>query len=456
MARRRLEERFRENLRALGVADRPHRLLVALSGGRDSVVLLHLLRFSTQGLPLTLAAAHLDHAMREGSDADARWAAGLCRAWDVPFHEERCREPPRGEAEARRTRYAFLRRLRASTGSDLVATAHHADDQAETVLFRILRGTGLPGLAGITGRTDAGLLRPLLPFWRREVAEYAARWGLRWREDPGNRLPLYARNRIRLDLLPRIERTLAPQARRSLVRLADLAREAEQGWDAVVDRAAEALARPADGAVLLARHELREYDSAVASRVLRKLLRRFGIVLGRTGTRTALQFITHAESGRELRLPGGVRILAEFEAARIERVAPAPVDRPLEIPLCAQGAEFSGTAEIGGRRRRVRAWAGSPAEAPHARWRVAIDPAAVRFPLVLRGRRAGDRVRTAGGTKTLKKLFIERRVPRSARARVPVFADATGAVLWVALSGVPAELAPADGNPAFTLAILDD
>jgi tRNA(Ile)-lysidine synthase len=456
MARGRMEDRFRENLRALGVADRPHRLLVALSGGRDSVVLLHLLRFSTGGFPLTLAAAHLDHAMREGSDADARWAAGLCRAWDVPFHEERCREPPRGEAAARRARYAFLRRVRDRTGSDLVATAHHADDQAETVLFRILRGTGLPGLAGIAGRTDAGLLRPLLPFWRREIAEYAARRGLRWRDDASNRIPLYARNRIRLGLLPRIERTIAPEARRSLVRLADLAREAEQGWDAAVERAAAALARPADGAVLLARHELRAYDSALASRVLRKLLRRFGIVLDRTGTRTALQFITDAESGRELRLPGGVRILAEFETARIERAAPAPMDRPLAIPLCEPGAEFSGTAEIGGRRRRVRAWAGSAAEAPHARWRVAIDPAAVRFPLLLRGRRAGDRVRTAGGTKTLKKLFIERRVPRSARARVPVLADATGAVLWVALSGVPAEPAPADGDLAFTLAILDD
>ncbi|HEX8271411.1 MAG TPA: tRNA lysidine(34) synthetase TilS [Longimicrobiaceae bacterium] len=446
-----LRERFRAELDALGVG-RGTRLLVALSGGCDSVVLLHLLRGCAAEAEIGLHAAHLDHAMRPGSEADARWVAGLCAAWGVPLASERLERAPRSEAEARAARYAFLRRAAAEAGAELVATAHHADDQAETVLFRVLRGSGVSGLAGIAPRSG-GLVRPLLPFWRRELRACAREAGLRWREDPSNRGGDPVRNRIRHRLLPWAEREVAPGARRNLVRLAELARADERAWKARLEAAERDAARREGDALVLARGHFAAYDSATATRLLRKLLRQFGVVLDRTGTRLALQFITGAPSGREIRVAGGLRLAAEFDRVRVERAgAEAGGDAPLTVP--AEPGSGAGEAVVGGRRFRVE-WTAGPAGAPPGGERAAAFSRA-ELPLVVRGWRPGDRIRTPGGTKTLKKLFAERRVPRSARSRVAVVADAAGRVLWVV--GVQRSRGPGSppGEPAIFLSILDD
>ena len=424
-----LVRRFRRRLRALGLARGRAHVLVAVSGGVDSVALLHLLRFRAADLGILLSAAHFDHAMREGSDADARWVKGLCAAWDVPLALGRASRPLRTEAEARELRYAFLHDVADQAGATHLATAHHADDQAETVLFRVLRGTGIAGLGGIADfDPETRLLRPLLPFWRSEIEAYARRSRLRWREDPTNRSAGPARNRVRNELLPLIERTLAPGARRSLVRLAALARDDEAAWERALGGAMDEVASEEGGAVVLVRPALAAYDSAIAARLLRSVLRRFGIVPGRTGTRTALRFICTAPSGRTLELPGGLRIATEFDRARIER-APAEATPPDE-PLLIDGGEGRGAFRLGGEARTAewRRWDGRTPDGDA----VVVPLAGARFPLTLRGWRPGDRVRTPGGTKTLKKLFGEARIPRSARARVPVLADAAGTILWVA------------------------
>src|SRR5215213_3871958 len=331
-------------------------LLAAVSGGADSVVLLHLLRFE---LGAAVTAAHFDHTMRPGSAADAAWVKGLCAAWGVPLVGVRAERPPRSEAEAREARYAFLEEARERAGAEWIATAHHADDQAETVLFRVLRGTGVAGLAGIAP-VDAArrLVRPLLSFRRAELRRYARRHRLRWREDPSNASADPARNRIRLELLPRIERTLAPGAAAALARLAELAREDEAAWESVLAAEIAALAREEEGALILVRERLSGYDSAVAARLLRGLLRRLGVVPDRDGTRSALRFIRTAPSGRVLTLSGGVTIATEFGEARIQRVSPPPLP---DAPLAIDRERGSGSCRIGGRELRV-AWrpAGEP------------------------------------------------------------------------------------------------
>lgn len=448
---RSLDDRFRESLRALGVARGAH-VLAAVSGGADSVALLHLLRFVAADLALTISAAHFDHAMRGDSAADAAWVEGLCSAWGVPIARARADRPLRSEAEAREARYAFLADARERVGADWIATAHHADDQAETVLFRVLRGTGPAGLAGIAPvDAERRLLRPLLPFRRRELRRHARSHGLRWREDPTNAAADPARNRIRLQLLPAIEHAVAPGAAAALARLAELAREDEAAWERVMAGEIEALAREEEGALVLVRERLAGYDSPVAARLLRGLLRRLGAVPDRDGTRSALEFLRTAPSGRELRLPGGVRIATEFGWARLERIAPPPLP---DAPLAISGERGAGRCRLGGRDLRV-AWrpAGEapPADGACAESFAVADDA---WPLLLRGRLPGDRVRTPAGTRTLKRLFTDRRVPRAARARTPVLADARGRVLWVAgvARGAPP---PAPGEPGLTLEIAD-
>lgn len=446
-------KRFAEHWRRLAPGEGAP-VLVACSGGLDSVVLLYLLRFHAHPPPATVTAAHLDHGMRAASAADADWVAGLCAAWNIPLWRERLASPPRSEADARAQRYERLEHARRAVDADWIATAHHADDQAETVLFRVVRGTGLDGLRGIPERDPhRHLLRPLLPFWRTEIVAFARSAGLRWREDTSNRRLAHTRNRLRHQILPALERYVAPGARRSLVRLAAAASEAADRTDAVVLPLVANVPEP-DGTFLLARSTFAGYDAGVAAGVLRQILRRFDVVLDRVGTRSAIEFISQAASGREMQLPRGVRIVVEFDTARIGRAATPPPDRPLVVPD-APHEPFTGSVCLAGRRFTVHLQR-SAANAERRADGAVLLHGRLRFPLRLRAWQPGDRIRSGGYTRRLKTLFAQQRVGRSARAAVPVLVDAAGHVLWVAGIACADAVAPQAGGPAFLLQVTDD
>ena len=457
MSEKPLALRFQENLGSLRVGEEPTRFVVAFSGGLDSTVLLHLLRFHGRAAEVT--AAHFDHRMRADSGADARWAEGLCRAWGVPLHLGSAARELRGEDDARRARYEFLFGVKQRVGASWLVTAHHADDQAETVLFRALRGTGVAGLAGIPARSRRGLLRPLLPFWREELESYAVAHALSWRNDPTNETLGPVRNRIRHLLLPQIEREIAPGARRNLVSLASLARQTESALRREVGRAWAASVRREAGEFVLVRGTLGEYHPAVATRVLRRVLRRLGGSLGGAGTRSLLLFITDAPSGRTMHLPGGLRATTEFELARIGAAGDRlPTDQVAAVPRPAPGDAFATHLRLAGQGYRVvvREESGSDQDADRdAIWRARLSIPASRFPLLLRSRQPGDRVRTTGGTKSLKKLMIERRIPRRDRDRRPVLVDADQAVVWVAGIGGLAD-SPGPDDIELNIAVYDD
>lgn len=444
-----LADRLRAHLDAASLIPGGTAVVVALSGGLDSVVLLHLLRFPLRDRVGPLSAAHLDHAMRDGSDADARWVSGLCRAWELPLVQHRAHPPPRSEAEARDARYAFLDDV--APPDALLATAHHADDQAETVLFRLARGTGLRGLRGIAPRRGR-IVRPLLPFPRAMLEEYGVRARLGWRTDPTNVDLGFARNRIRHRVMPELERA-RPGAARALAAAASHARSAEAALEELVGRIEEEVALDADAVrATLARDALLAYHPHLQARVLRRLLRRYGAAPGRAGTRAALEFITSGLSGGSLDLPAGVRLERDFDRIRIAAPrsgafqAGAEVeDTLLEIAGPDAGA---GVAILAGRRLDVR-WGEVPGERDVA----SISVATPRFPLLLRRWRPGDRIRLAYGTKKLKKLFAERRLDRRERSRVPVLVDGAGRVLWVV--GLARAAGVGGGGDGFHIAVRD-
>jgi tRNA(Ile)-lysidine synthase len=403
-------------------------VLVALSGGLDSLVLLHLLR-SLPGLPeMDVRAAHFDHAMRPESGEDARWVEGVCLEWDVPLDVGRAHVPPTSEDEARQLRYEFLLGIKDETGARLLLTAHHADDQAETVLFRIFRGTGLAGLAGIPRRRSPGIFRPLLPFRRSTLEEYAAVHGIRPREDPSNEDRSIPRNFLRHEVLPRVEREVAPGAMESLRRLARLARENERAWESLLPGILKGMERESDRGIVVIRSALLAYHPAVRARVLRHLLRRQGLTLSETGTRRLLECTRGGSSGRVHQLPGGHRFCREFDTFLL-----AVGDGPGEdIPLVISTPEAgSGEARVGGCRVEV-SWGSVRNDEVESELR--LDPEKLAFPLWIRGWVPGDRISLPYGGKKLKKLFREVGVPAGARGRIPVLVDARGRVLWV--SGV--------------------
>lgn len=422
-----LRARFRAALAAGGQSPEDH-WLVAVSGGLDSVVLLHLLRF---GAPPSarLTVAHFDHAMRAGSDADAAWVLGLAAAWGLRVRVGRASAGLSSEAQAREARYAFLDAARRESGARLVLTAHHADDQAETVLFRALRGTGRAGLAGMASCRGA-VFRPLLAFWREELEAYARSNRLGWREDATNASLGYARNALRHVVLPDVERLVAPGARRALVRLADLAREDEAGWESILPGVLEPLAlEERHGVVWANRAALAALHPAVRARVLRTVAARVGASLDEAATKRVVAFVATARSGQSVELGGGFAVRVELDRVAVTVSIGAPADRPLTIADVGPGA---GRALLAGRDVNV-AW--GPDDAGVGRLGAHFDPSQLRFPLLVRARLPGDRMRLrAGGklvTKKVKKLLLERRVPGPERRSVPLVVDAEGDVLWI-------------------------
>lgn len=441
---RSLADRFRAALAEDRVIVAGERVLVSLSGGLDSTVLLHLLRF-TPGLPsLEVHAAHLDHRMRPGSVEDAHWVKGLARAWRVPLVSRAVARPPANETEARRARYRFLEEARTGTGCQWVVTAHHADDQAETVAYRMLRGTGLAGLAGIPRTREPGLYRPLLPFWKRELAAYASASRLRHRTDPTNRSAEVPRNVVRRELLPLAEERVAPGARRALHRLARLAGEESRLWGAVLPTLLAGLSvRRTEERVSFSRHAFLQCDPLVRARLIRELAAESGAHLEARGTALASEFASSAGSGRSIDLPGGAVLSRAYErlviarGARIAGAHPPHGSRFVAVPAPGEGAA---EGRSGGAAFLARWSTRGPVGGE------GLSIPALRFPILFRSWRPGDRIRLTAGTRKLKKVFGEARVPRPARARRPVLADAGGRILWVpgVARSVEARPAPQD------------
>jgi tRNA(Ile)-lysidine synthase len=412
------------------------------------MVLLHLRRFTPDLPELDLVVAHLDHAMRQGSGEDAEWLRGLARAWDLPFRAERLSAVPANEADARRARYHFLEEIREGEGATCVLTAHQADDQAETVLFRAARGAGIAGLRGIRERRAPHVWRPLLPFSRAELSAYAAEVGLSWREDPTN-LEAYPRNVLRHTVLPVLEESVAPGARRALTRLARRAQGNEAAWRSVLPgllRASDARVRP--DSISVDRTSFLDHHPEVRGRLVRVMAQRLGCGLSAAATRRAVEFSGSGASGSEMPLGQDVVLRRELERLVVFVRHPETADEPGRIPDAAPG---EARARVGGCTYAVSWGCERLPEGPLE----GFDAAAVRFPLVVRGWQPGDRIRLAYGVKKLKKLFLEARIPSLERARLPVLADADDTVLWIPGVARAAHASPEGGQEALFIRIID-
>lgn len=407
-------------------------VLCAVSGGADSVCLLSLCR---ERGDLRVLCAHLDHGIRgEESRRDAAFTGELCRAWDIPFFTERVSVPELArfwgmgiEEAARKARYAFLERIAAEQGADRIATAHTMNDNAETVLLRLARGTGLCGLCGIPEQRGI-IVRPLLHHSREQVEAYLRERAIPWVEDSTNQSDDYARNRARHTVLPAMEE-LHGGALGAIHRMTALVREDED----CLEQMADALLR-AWGDKLPA-EELRNQHPAVARRVLRRWT---GWELTREHTETLLALCAGKGASSAAEMPGG-RIVREYGYLKIAEKTPEPL-REREL---RPGESFYLNAS--GLSVRCREETAGEVQKSFTTFLFPYDK--ICGKLILTSRREGDTIRLWGreGTRILKKLMIEEKIPRSERALLPVIRDERG-VLAVYSIGQSAGSVPAPGE----------
>jgi len=406
-------------------------VLVAVSGGADSIALLCCLRTLAPELGLTLHVVHVNHGLRPDAEADQAFVEELARRWGVPLSVERVAIPVgRGqspEAAARAVRYDAFRRAAERIRASRVALGHTADDQAETVLMRILQGAGPRGLAGIP--PVRGLyIRPLLEVRRHQIEAELRRLGVTWREDPTNRDPKFLRNRIRHDLLPFLAGSFHPRIIEALCRAGALTRALVTELETLAARELDRLAVSRGQEILLSLGELQGLPPGVGEEVLRQALFR----LGETGpfrawAQRTLRHLLESED-RAGQFPIG-RVLLERSMGqlRLARGSPAPIpERPLPVPGSLAIPESGVVIEA---RAFDRAAGYRPPSGP---WRVAFDRDQLNPPLSVRSRRPGDGFHPFGapGSKTLKAFLIDAKLPRWERERLALVA-AGGKIVWL-------------------------
>ncbi len=422
---------------------RGDKVLAAVSGGPDSIALLHILYLLKDELGITLHIVHLDHMFRgEESEKDAIFVAEAAKRYglpvtvksvDVPLY--RTQHHLSKQAAAREVRFGFFRETAGQVGASKVALAHQADDQAETILINILRGAGMTGLKGILPVREGFYIRPLLNIRRSEIERFCSEMNLAYRQDSSNLKPVYTRNRIRLNLIPLLEKDYNPEIVPSLQRLGEICREEDSYLDEMADKAfQDALLKADTGRILLSLGRLKQTPLAIRRRLLRRAwweLTGAAVNLDFQHTEAVLELINSGTTGSQTVMPGKVvaaisYATLELKAARDSSALPEYI-YSLQIPGMTYIPETDMTvcAQVTPRVRDQ-----SPRDMP--RCDALLDFDQLPPALFVRRRRKGDVFHPYGQVSDtkLKDFLIKQKIPRAERDRIPLICTPEN-IIWV-------------------------
>ena len=448
-----MRDRLEKNLREQSLVNPGDRLLVAVSGGADSVALLHLLSELSADYPFDIMVAYLDHQLRPESREDAGFVEALCRRLGVPAFIEQCDVKQLAgqlgtglEDAGRQARREFLERIADEQDCSAIALAHHADDQAETILFRLLRGSGLSGLAAMKMKTGR-YLRPLLTFGREELRSYLQQNDIAWREDASNEDQSFSRNRIRHQLLPNL-REYNPRVVDALNRLGRQAADEESYWEQVAVAFLDRVGQRTDDGFEIPVDELLKLGRAERRRMVRSFLeqaREFLAGIEADHIDLVERLVESDTPQADLDLPG---LWVGRRYNRLLCASEQPGVPEYEIEITEPGAYRLPTGmqlvfSVGNERLEEDD-------------DTVLFPAnQLSFPLQVRSPRPGDRFQPSGmtGTKLLKDYFIDTKIDRESRQRTPVVWSGEE-IIWLAGRRRCEQFRPAQGEKLLKITLL--
>ncbi|MGE5417600.1 MAG: tRNA lysidine(34) synthetase TilS [Acidobacteriota bacterium] len=400
-------------------------IIIGLSGGPDSVAMLHMLLVLSAREGFKVHAAHVNHLLREDAAQDEEFVRDLCTDWKVPLAVERfdvakiAREQKQSVEEAgRNARYQFFEEIRRHQGAHSIAVAHHRQDQAETVLMRLIQGTGPGGLQGILPRRD-DVIRPILALDRKEIIDYLSEKGLPYRIDYSNYDKNYLRNRIRLELIPQLQNDFNPDIVDGLWRLAQYSREDNLYWDDQIRLVWDTVVEKTDDGINLFVEPFKELPGPLQHRLLQRFLNAAG---GRRVSHNdivrVIDLAVQPGSSKKVQISGGIWVGINYGVLQIPAVADDAKEFCYELTV--PGEIYIPETDLWIRSRLVQ-----ESETERCPNIARFDWDGIEKPLYVRSRIPGDRFQPPGlgGTKKIKDYFIDNKIPIQIRNQTAILAS---------------------------------
>ncbi len=437
-----LEDRVRRAIEQYHLFHEGDRIIVGVSGGLDSMVLLYLLNSFIQPFHLNLIVAHVNHGLREGeSEREAEFVQSVASRWGLTFEygkfdvrEFQKRAGLSLEDAARRVRFKFFEKLLEKHQAQKIALGHHADDQVETILLRLLRGAGVKGLKGMLPIREGKVVRPLLGIWREEIESFAKEKGIPYLIDSSNIQRDYLRNRIRLDLIPWIEKEYQPHFKKVLLRTSRILQIEDDFLEKEAEKAVQRLVKEEEDGFSFIFSDFQILHPALQWRVIERLLKISGFVedgekIG-INQRRIFERLSYPSASFTIQLQEGLFIekkynLVFFKKGNVEPLPPFEVE--LRVPGLTYIKEIQREVQIEINDREFLKEEIEPSSSV-----ALLDLQTIRFPLKIRNFRPGDRFQPLGmkGTQKVKEYFIDHKIPRTERSRIPLLISGDR-IVWI-------------------------
>lgn len=427
-----MKNKVRQYIKEHELVKKGDHIVVGVSGGADSMCLLHILKSMQNEYELKLTVAHINHGIRIEANEDAKFVKSFCKKWEITYKEHVCnirqlaKENKCSEEEAgRNERYRFFEKVRQENFADKISVAHTMNDQAETMLMRLIRGSGITGLGAIMPKRDY-IIRPLLILTREEVEEYCKVNDILYKQDITNKMDIYTRNRLRLQVLPLLKESFNPRVIESLSQTAFQLQQTEDYLEEQTDKAYKELVKKHKDGYSISISPFLEYHEVVQSRIVRKVIEKH------MGTLKNIHYqniqdtlgLFYKQSGKSIRLGKSTVAIREHLDIRVinernsENYSYNLNLGTQEIVECNKKIELVLLKDDKNIQRDENTYTKN------------IDYDKINDNLQIRNRRPGDRILLKNGSKKLKDFFIDEKIPKTCRDDIALIADGNN-IVWI-------------------------